>query len=156
MQTLTLPGSIFESNNKIRNIPSLFTFTYCSIFNIFFVFLEDKGYKNKFDTAFDEMSENGKLDKVIEEALDENSNRFLTLAHGDVYRTAFVFSYLKKNYSLLLEMYNNYIKLDQCKDEYVTKKIKCHCKFILSTLHTKQKVDFISFVAIHFLKELEL
>ena len=151
-----MPGSIFESKNKIRNIPSLFIFTYCTIFNIFFVFLEGKGYKKKFDTAFDEMSENGKLDKVVKEALDENSNPFLTLAHGSVYSTAFVFSYLKKNYPLLLEMYNNYIELDQCKDEYVTKKIKRHCKFILSTLHTKQKVDFICFVAMHFLKELEL
>ena len=125
-----MPGSIFESNNKIRNIPSLFTFTYCSIFNIFFAFLEDKGYKKKFDTAFDEMSENGKLDKVIKEALDENRNPLLSLAHGNVYSTAFVFSYLKKNYPLLQEMYNNYIKLDQCKDEYGMKKIKRHCKFI--------------------------
>ena len=147
--------STFESKNKIRSIPSLFTFTYCSIFNIFFTFLEDKGYKKKFDTAFDEMSENGKLDKVIKEALDENSNPFLTLAHV-VYSTTFVFSYLKKNHPLLLEMYNNYIKLDQCKDEYVKIKIKRHCKFILGTLHTKQKVDFIYFVAMHFLKELEL
>ena len=62
----------------------------------------------------------------------------------------------KKNYPLLLEMYNNYIKLDQCKDEYVTKKMKRHYKFILSTLHTKQKVDFICFVSIHFLKKLKL
>ena len=149
-------GSIFESNNKIGNIPSLFTFTCCSIFNIFFAFLEDKGYKKKFDTAFDEISENGKTDKVIKEALDKNSNQFLTLAHGNVYSTKFVFSYLEKNYPLLLEMHNNYIKLDPCKDECVTKKIMGHCKFIFSTLHTKQKVDFICFVAIHFLKELEL
>ena len=77
------------------------------------------------------MSVNGKLDKVIKEALDENNNPFLTLAHGNVYSTAFVFNYLKKNYVLLREMYNNYIKLDQCKDEYVTKKIKRHCKFIM-------------------------
>ena len=102
------------------------------------------------------MSEYGKLDKVIKEALDENSNPFLTLAHGNVYSAAFVFSYLKKNCPLLLEMYNYYIKLDQCKDEYLTKKIKRHCKFTLSTLYTKQKEDFICFVAIHFLKELEL
>ena len=102
------------------------------------------------------MLDNGKLDKVIKEALDENSNPFLTLAHGNVFSTAFVFSYLKKNYPLLLEMYNNYIKLDQRKDEYVTKKIKRHCKSILSTLHTKQKQDFICFVVMHFLKELEL
>ena len=53
-------------------------------------------------------------------------------------------------------MYNNYIKLDQCKDEYVTKKIKRNRKFILSTSQTKQKVDSICFVAMHFLKELEL
>ena len=148
--------SIIESKNKIRNISSLFTFTYCSIFNMFFTFLEGKGYKKKFDTAFDEISENGKLDKVIKEALDENSNPYLTLAHGNVYSTAFVFSYLKENYPLLLEMYNNHIKLDQFKDEYITKKIKRHCKFILSTLHTKQKVYLICFVAMHFLKELEL
>ena len=102
------------------------------------------------------MSENGKLDKVIKEALDENSNPFLTLAHGNVYSATFVFSYLKRNYPLPLEMYNNYIKLDQCKDEYVKIKIKRHCKFIWGTLHTKQKVDFIYFVAMHFLKELEL
>ena len=124
-------GSIFESNNKIRNIPSLFTFTYCSIFDIFFALSKDKGYKKKFDTAFDEMPVNGKLDKVIKEALDENNNPFLTLAHGNVYSKAFVFNYLKKNYVLLREMYNNYIKLDQCKDEYVTKKIKRHFKFIM-------------------------
>ena len=80
---------------------------------IYFLLLyKTKGYKKKFDATFDEMLENGKLDKVIKEALDENSNPFLTLAHGNVYSTAFVFSYLKKNYPLLLEMYNNYIKLD--------------------------------------------
>ena len=102
------------------------------------------------------MSGDEKLDKVAKEALDENSNPFLTLAHRNVYSTAFVFSYLKKNYPLLLEMYINYIKLDQSKDEYVTKKIKRHGKFILSTVHTKLKVDFICFVVMHFLKELEL
>ena len=156
MQTfaITILGSIFESNNKMRNISSLFIFTYWSIFNIFFAFLEDKGHKKKFDIAFDEMPRNGKLGKVIKEALDEKSNPFLMLAHGNVYSTAFAFSYLKKNNPLLLEMYNNYIKLDQCKDEYVKKKIKCHCKFIFSTLQTKQKVDFICFVAMYFLKEL--
>ena len=92
MQTfaVTMLGSIFESNNKIRNIPSLFTFTYCLIFNIFFDFLEDKEYKKKFDIAFDEMSGNGKLDKVITEPLDESRNPFLTLAHGEVYSTPFV------------------------------------------------------------------
>ena len=78
------------------------------------------------------MSGNGKLGKVTKEALDENSNPFLTLAHGNVYSTVFAFSYLKKSYPLLLKMYKNYIKLHQ------TKKIKLHCKFILSTLQTKQ------------------
>ena len=131
-------GSIFDSNNKIRNIPSLFTFTYCSIFNIFFVFLEDKGHKKKFDIAFDEMSGNGKLGKVIKEALDENSNPFLTLAHGNVCSATFAFSYLKKSYPLLLKMYNNYIKLGLWKGEFVTKKIKRHWKFILRTLQTNQ------------------
>ena len=58
------------------------------------------------------MSGNGKLEKVTVEALDKNSNPFLTLAHGKFYNTAFVFSYPNKNYPLLLEMYNNYIKLD--------------------------------------------
>ena len=126
-------GSIFGSNNKIRNIPSLFILTCCSIFNIFFAFLEDKGYKKRLDIAFDEMRGNGKLDKFIKEALDENVSLFLMLDHGNFYSAAFVFSYLKKNYPLLLEMYNNYIKLDQYKDENVTKKIKRHRKFILST-----------------------
>ena len=95
-------------------------------------------------------------DKFIKEALDENNNSFLTLGRGKFHNTAFTFNYTKKHYSLLLEMYNNYIKLDQSKDEYATKKIKRHCKFILGTLHTKQKVHFICFVAMHFLKELEL
>ena len=99
---------------------------------------------------------NGKLHIVIKEALGENSKPFLTLAHGNVYSAVFVFSYLKKNYSLLLEMYNNYTKSDQPKDKFVTKKIKRHSSFNLSTLHTKQKVDFICFFAMHFLKELEL
>ena len=81
---------------RFRNTPSLLTFTYCSIFKVFFAFLEDKGYKKKFDIAFGEMPSNGKLDKAIKEALDENSDLFLTLAHGNVYSTAFVFSYLKK------------------------------------------------------------
>ena len=102
------------------------------------------------------MAGNGKSGKVINEALDKSSNPFLMLAYGNIYSTAFVFSYLKKNYPLLLKMYNNYIKLDQCKDEYVTKKIKRNRKFILSTSQTKQKVDSICFVAMHFLKELEL
>ena len=117
-------ASILESNYKFKNIPSLFTFTCNLIFNILFGFLEEKRYKKKFDIVFDEMLENGKLDKAIKEALDENSNSFLTLTPGNVYSTTFVFSCLKKNYPLLLEMYNNYIKLDQCKDEYVTKKDK--------------------------------
>ena len=65
MFAVTMLGSILKSNNKIRNIPSLFTFTYCSIFNIIFSFLEGEGYKKKFGIAFDEMSGNGKLDKVI-------------------------------------------------------------------------------------------
>ena len=83
------------------------------------------------------MRGDGKLGKVIKEALDENSNPFLTLAYGSVYGETFAFSYLKKNYPLLLKMYNNYIKLDQCKDEYVKKKIKRHCKSILSTLQNE-------------------
>ena len=61
------------------------------------------------------MLENGKVDTVIKEALDENSNPFLTLAHGNVYSKAFVFSYHKKNYPLLMEMHNNYTELDQYK-----------------------------------------
>ena len=65
MFAVTMLGSIFESNNKIRNITSLFTSTYCSIFNIFFTLSEDKGYKNKFNTTFNEMSGNRKLDNVI-------------------------------------------------------------------------------------------
>ena len=138
-------GSIIETNNKIRNIPSLFTFIYCSIFNIFFAFLEDKGYKMKFGATFDEMLENGKLHKAIKEAVDENSNALLTLAHGNVYSTAFVFSYLKKNYPLLLEMYNNCIKLGQCKDQYVTKEIKRHCKFIFEHFTHETKGRFYLF-----------
>ena len=102
-------------------------------FNIYFAFLDGKGYKKKFDKDFDEMSRNGKLDKVIKEALDESNNLFL-----------------KKNYPLLLEMHNNYINLDQCKDGYATKKMKRLCKFILSTSQTKQKVYFICFVVMHF------
>ena len=86
---------------KFMNIPSLFTFTHCSIFNIFFAFLEDKRYKKKLhmpghDTRH-KTPGNEKLDKTIKEALEENSNLFLTLAHGNIYSTAFVFSYLKKN-----------------------------------------------------------
>ena len=91
------------------------------------------------------MLENGKLDKVINEALDENSNPFLKLAHGSVYSTAFAFSYYMKNYPLLLKMYNNCIKLNECRDKYVTKKIKCHCKFILSTQHNEAKGRFYLF-----------
>ena len=101
------------------------------------------------------MSANGKLDKIIMEAQVKSSNPFLTLPYGNVYSTAYVFSFLEKNYSLLLEMYNNDIKLHQSKDKYITKKIKLRFKFISSTLHTRQKVDFISFVAMHFLKEFE-
>ena len=101
------------------------------------------------------MSANGKLDKIIMEAQDKSTNPFLTLPYGNVYSTAYVFSFLEKNYPLLLEMYNNYIKLNQSKDKCITKKIKLRCKFILNTLHTRHKVDLISFVAMHFLKEFE-
>ena len=155
MQTfaVTMLGSIFENNDKIRFTFAVYPYL---LFDIFFAFLEDKRYKKKFNIAFDEMAGNGKSGKVINEALDKSSNPFLMLAYGNIYSTAFVFSYLKKNYPLLLKMYNNYIKLDQCKDEYVTKKIKRNRKFILSTSQTKQKVDSICFVAMHFLKELEL
>ena len=101
------------------------------------------------------MSKNGKLDKIIMEAQDKSSNPFFTLSYGNVYSTAYVFSFLEKNYPLLFEMYNNYIKLHQSKDKYVTKKIKLRCKLILSTLHMRHKADFITFVAMHFLKEFE-
>ena len=101
------------------------------------------------------MSANGKLDKITMEAQDKSTNPFLTLPYGNVYSTAYAFSVLEKNYPLLLEMYNNYIKLHQSKDKYITKKIKLRCKFILSALHTRHKVDFISFVAMQFLKEFE-
>ena len=67
------------------------------------------------------MSENGKLDKVIMEAQDKGSNPFLTLPYGNVYSTAYVFSFLEKNYSLLFEMYNNFTKLHHSKDKYITK-----------------------------------
>ena len=53
-------------------------------------------------------------------------------------------------------MYNNYIKLDQSKDEYATKMMKRHFEFILSTFYMKQKVHFICFVAMHFLNQLGL
>ena len=69
----------------------------------FLLFYKAKGYKKKFDVTFDQMLENGKLDKVVKEVLGKNSSPFLTLAHGNVYSTAFVFSYLKKNYPLLLD-----------------------------------------------------
>ena len=101
------------------------------------------------------MSEKGKLDKIIMEAQDKSSNSFLTLSYANVYSTAYVFSFLEKNYPLLLEMYNHYIKLHQSKDKYITKKIKLRCKFILSTLHTRHKVDFICFVVMNFPKEFE-
>ena len=97
------------------------------------------------------MLKNGKLDKMIMEAQDKSSNPFLTLPYENVYITAYVFSFLEKNYPLLFKMYNNYIKLDQSKGKYITKKIKLRYKFILSILHTRHKVDFITFVAIHFL-----
>ena len=101
------------------------------------------------------MSKNGKLDKIIMEAQDKSSNPFLTLPYGNVYSTAYVFSFLEKNYPLLFEMYNNYIKLHQSKNKYITKTIKLRCKLILSTLHMRHKVDFITFVATHLLKEFE-
>ena len=89
------------------------------------------------------------------EAQDKSSNPFFTLSYGNVYSTEYVFSFLEKNYPLLFEMYNNYIKLHQSKDKYVTKKIKLRCKLTLSTLHMRHKVDFTTFVAMHFLKEFE-
>ena len=101
------------------------------------------------------MSENGKLDKIIMKAQDKSTNQFLTLPYGNAYNTAYDFSFLEKNYPLLFEMYNNYIKLDQSEDKCITKKIKLPCKFILSTLHKRHKVDFITFLATHILKEFE-
>ena len=50
------------------------------------------------------------------EAKDKSSNTFLTLPYGNVYSTAYIFSFLEKNYPLLFKMYNNYIKLDKSKD----------------------------------------
>lgn len=76
--------------NKFRNLHSLLPLPYCSIFNIIFVSLEDKGYKKKFNVLVDEMSENGKLDKIIIAGEDESSKQFLRLSHGNVYNTAFV------------------------------------------------------------------
>ena len=101
------------------------------------------------------MSKNGKLGKIIMEAKEKSSNPFLALPYGNAYSTAYIFSFLEKNYPLLFKMYNNYIKLDKSKDKHKTKKISLRCKFILSTLHTRHKVDFITFVAMYFLKEYE-
>ena len=97
------------------------------------------------------MLKNGKLDKIIMEAQDKTSNPFLALPYGNVYSTAYVFSFLEKNHPLLFKMCNNYIKLHQSKGKYITKKVKLRCKFILGTLHTRHKVDFITFVAKQFL-----
>ena len=97
------------------------------------------------------MLKNGILDKIIMVAQDKSSNPFLTLPYRKVYGTAYVFSFLEKNYPLLFKMCNNYIKLHQSKGKYITKKIKLRCKFILGTLHTRHKVDFITFVAKQFL-----
>ena len=104
---------------------------------------------------FYEDAKNGKLDKIIMEAKDKSSNPFLTLPHRNVCSTAYVFSFLEKNYAFLFEMYNKYKKLHQSKHKYITKKIKLQCKFILSTFHTRHKVNFITFVAMLFLKEFE-
>ena len=101
------------------------------------------------------MSKNGKLDQIIMEAQDKSSNPFLTLSYGNVYSTVYVFRFLEKNYPLLFEMYNDYIKLDQSNDKYIGKKIKLRCKFIVSTLYTRYKVDFITFIAMYFVKEFE-
>ena len=79
---------------KFRNLPSLFTNLY-----IFFFFLRRR-----------------RVSKEIEHSFWWDVEEWE--AHENVYSTRFVFSYLKKNYPLLLEMYNNYIKLDQSKDEY--------------------------------------
>ena len=64
------------------------------------------------------------------EAQDKSSYPFLTLPYGNVHSAAYDFSFLEKNYPLLFEMYNNYIKLHQSKDKYITKKIKLRCKLI--------------------------
>ena len=101
------------------------------------------------------MSKNGKLDQIIMEAQDKSSNPFLTLSYRNIYSAVYVFRFLEKNYRLLFEMYNYCIKLDQSNDKYIRKKIKLRCKFIVSTLHTRHKVDFITFIAIHFVKEFE-
>ena len=98
------------------------------------------------------MLKNRKLDKIIMEAQDKISNSFLTLPYGNVYSTAYLFRFLGKDYPLFFTMYNNYIKLYHSKVKYIT---KLRCKLILSTLHTRNKVDFITFVAMLFLKEFE-
>ena len=72
--------------------------------NIFFAFLEDKDYKKEYDRVFAEMLKNGKLDKIIMVAQDKSSNPFLTLPYRKVYGTAYVFSFLEKNYPLLFKI----------------------------------------------------
>ena len=59
------------------------------------------------ERVFTEMQKNGKLDKIMMEAEDKSSNPLLTLPYGNMYSTAYVFSFLEKNYPLLFEMYNN-------------------------------------------------
>lgn len=92
---LTVFVGIFEINHfslwtnleiYIRYLP----LPYCSIFNIIFVSLEDKGYRKKFKVLVDEMSENEKLDKIIIAGEGESSKQFLRLPYGNVYNTAFV------------------------------------------------------------------
>ena len=59
------------------------------------------------ERVFTEMQKNGKLDKIMMEAEDKSSNPLLALPYGNMYSTAYVFSFLEKNYPLLFEMYNN-------------------------------------------------
>ena len=93
--------------------------------------------------------------KMVELSKDKTRNPFLTLPHGNVFSTAYTHHCLAKNHSVLFKMYETYMELPESNDNYIQAKIKQRYNNQLKSIHIREKVDILIYVAMHFLEEVK-
>ena len=52
-------------------------------------------------------------------------------------------------------MYETYLELPESNDNYIQAKIKQRYNSLLKSMHMREKVDILIYVAMHFLKEVK-
>ena len=116
--------------------------------------LEKRRFKKSCHQRFRELVVNGKLDDIVKQAHDEKENPFLNLPHGNASTTAYVCSVIEKNYPEVDALYSEYIKLEDCKEDYITSKIKYKYKTLFTPFNLKRTSDIITFIGMHVLNQL--